>query len=41
MNVRKATDADIPAMADMLARAFHEDPIVDWVFQDESARPKY
>jgi ribosomal protein S18 acetylase RimI-like enzyme len=41
VNVRKATDADIPAMADMLARAFHEDPIVDWVFQDESARPKY
>ncbi|MEA2410078.1 MAG: hypothetical protein QOC77_639 [Thermoleophilaceae bacterium] len=41
MNARKATPQDIPAMADMLARAFHEDPIVDWVFQDEGTRPKY
>jgi ribosomal protein S18 acetylase RimI-like enzyme len=41
VNVRKATPQDIPAMADMLARAFHEDPIVDWVFQDERSRPKY
>ena len=28
-------------MSQMLARAFHEDPIVDWVFQDERTRPKY
>ena len=41
MNIRKATEQDIPAMADMLARAFHEDPIVDWVFRDEQVRPKY
>jgi ribosomal protein S18 acetylase RimI-like enzyme len=41
VNVRKATPADIPAMADMLARAFHEDPIVNWVFEDEDKRPKY
>jgi ribosomal protein S18 acetylase RimI-like enzyme len=41
VNVRKATTADIPDMAAMLARAFHEDPIVDWVFQDERRRPKY
>jgi ribosomal protein S18 acetylase RimI-like enzyme len=41
VNVRKATPADIPAMAGMLARAFHEDPIVNWVFEDEGRRPKY
>jgi ribosomal protein S18 acetylase RimI-like enzyme len=41
VSVRKATERDIPAMAEMLARAFHEDPVVDWVFRDEGARPKY
>jgi ribosomal protein S18 acetylase RimI-like enzyme len=41
VNVRKAGEQDIPAMAAMLSRAFHEDPIVDWVFQDEQRRPKY
>jgi ribosomal protein S18 acetylase RimI-like enzyme len=41
MKVRKASRDDIPAMADMLARAFHDDPIVDWVFRDEARRPKY
>jgi len=41
VNIRKASRADIPAMSQMLARAFHEDPIVDWVFQDERTRPKY
>jgi GNAT superfamily N-acetyltransferase len=40
-DIRKATTHDIPAMSDMLARAFHEDPIVDWVFRDEQKRPKY
>jgi ribosomal protein S18 acetylase RimI-like enzyme len=41
VNVRKATPQDIPAMSEMLARAFHEDPIVNWVFEDEGKRPKY
>jgi GNAT superfamily N-acetyltransferase len=41
VNVRKATKHDIPAMSAMLARAFHEDPIVSWVFQDEPSRAKY
>ncbi len=41
MNVRKATREDIPARAEMLARAFHEDPIVNWVFRDEGRRPTY
>ena len=38
MNIRKATPDDIPVMAEMLGRAFHHDPIVDWVFQDEGRR---
>jgi ribosomal protein S18 acetylase RimI-like enzyme len=41
VNIRKARREDIPSMGQMLARAFHDDPIVDWVFQDEDRRPKY
>ena len=41
MNVRKATAEDIPAMSRMLARSFHDDPIVEWVFRNEATRPKY
>jgi ribosomal protein S18 acetylase RimI-like enzyme len=41
VNVRRATEKDIPAMAAMLARAFHDDPIVAWVFRDDRRRPKY
>ncbi|MEA2439514.1 MAG: hypothetical protein QOH76_938 [Thermoleophilaceae bacterium] len=41
MSIRKASERDIPAMAEMLARAFHDDPIVEWVFQDTASRSKY
>lgn len=41
MNVRKAVREEIPAMSRMLARSFHDDPIVEWVFRDEATRPKY
>jgi ribosomal protein S18 acetylase RimI-like enzyme len=41
VSIRKARKEDIPAMGQMLARAFHHDPIVDWVFRDEGRRPKY
>jgi GNAT superfamily N-acetyltransferase len=41
VNIRKAAAQDIPVMASMLSRAFHEDPIVSWVFEDEERRPKY
>ena len=41
MNVREATEADVPAIADAMARAFHDDPVMSWVFQDERMRPKY
>jgi GNAT superfamily N-acetyltransferase len=36
--VRKASPADAPALADMLGRAFFEDPVIDWVFPDASRR---
>jgi ribosomal protein S18 acetylase RimI-like enzyme len=41
VTIRKARREDIGAMGEMLARAFHDDPIVDWVFRDERRRPKY
>jgi ribosomal protein S18 acetylase RimI-like enzyme len=41
VSIRRARKEDIPAMGRMLARAFQEDPIVDWVFRDERRRPKY
>jgi GNAT superfamily N-acetyltransferase len=39
--IRKATATDLPAMTQALARAFHDDPIVKWFFQDEGTRPRY
>jgi N-acetylglutamate synthase-like GNAT family acetyltransferase len=41
VNIRKATAQDIEAMSQMLARSFHDDPIVEWVFRNEDTRPKY
>ncbi|MDQ3935605.1 MAG: GNAT family N-acetyltransferase [Actinomycetota bacterium] len=35
---RKATPADIPGMARALARAFYDDPVVEWIFPDERRR---
>ena len=35
---RKATPADVPGMARALARAFHDDPVVQWIFPDENRR---
>jgi GNAT superfamily N-acetyltransferase len=39
--IRKATVDDIPAMTTALARAFHDDPVVNWVFQNAGTRPRY
>jgi ribosomal protein S18 acetylase RimI-like enzyme len=36
--VRGATDADVPAMARALARAFHEDPVFSWVLHADPRR---
>jgi GNAT superfamily N-acetyltransferase len=38
--VRLATAADAPALADMLIRAFHEDPVSVWTHPSARARPR-
>jgi GNAT superfamily N-acetyltransferase len=38
--VRLATAADAPALADMLIRAFHEDPVSVWTHPSATARPR-
>jgi len=39
--VRKATPADIPALAGALSRAFHDDPVMEWLFPDPGRRPRW
>ena len=38
IEVRRATEDDIPAMAGVLSRAFSNDPPLSWVFRDETTR---
>src|SRR3954447_421594 len=40
-DVRKATPADIPALAGALSRAFHDDPVMEWLFPDPGKRPRW
>ncbi|MHA6793939.1 GNAT family N-acetyltransferase [Pseudonocardia bannensis] len=37
-SVRTAAAADVPGLSRMLARAFHDDPVITWLFPDEAAR---
>jgi ribosomal protein S18 acetylase RimI-like enzyme len=36
--VRRATPDEIPRLAEMLARAFHDDPVNRWMFPDDKRR---
>jgi GNAT superfamily N-acetyltransferase len=36
--VRKATDADVPALARSLAAAFQDDPVISWMIPDDEKR---
>ena len=38
-DVRPATAADLPGMAEALALAFSDDPVMQWLFGDEPPRP--
>jgi len=37
-DIRKLDEADVPRIAKALARAFEDDPVLSWVFRDESER---
>ena len=41
MEVRPARGDEVPQLAAMLARAFHDDPVTAWFMSNESRRPKY
>ncbi len=38
--VRLATDSDVDGMAECLAHAFADDPVMQWLFGDEPPRPQ-
>ena len=38
MQVRKATDADVTALSQSLARAFYDDPVISWMIPDDAKR---
>src|SRR5437879_487372 len=39
VEVRKATPADVGAMVRTLTRAFHDDPVMSFIFPDDRRRP--
>jgi ribosomal protein S18 acetylase RimI-like enzyme len=41
MEVRPARGDEVPQLAAMLARAFHDDPVTAWFMRNERRRPKY
>src|SRR5512139_3514776 len=40
-DVRKATPEDVSALARSLAQAFHDDPVMEWLFPHSRRRPRW
>ncbi|MBV9412287.1 MAG: GNAT family N-acetyltransferase [Acidimicrobiia bacterium] len=38
VDIKKATDADVPRLAESLAAAFHDDPVISWMIPDDDKR---
>jgi len=38
VDIKKATDADVPRLAQSLAKAFHDDPVISWMITDDDKR---
>jgi GNAT superfamily N-acetyltransferase len=38
-DIRKIDGGDVPRISEALARAFEDDPVMSWIFRDESERP--
>ncbi|MDX6659024.1 MAG: hypothetical protein QOH62_3817 [Solirubrobacteraceae bacterium] len=41
MEIRPARGEEVPQLAAMLARAFHDDPLTAWFLRSDAKRPKY
>src|SRR3954466_5632995 len=41
MEVRPARGDEVPQLAAMLARAFHDDPVTAWFLRSDRTRPRY
>ena len=39
IQTRLATERDVPGMAESLSLAFHDDPVMQWLFGDQPPRP--
>ena len=37
-DVRKVTEADVPAVSKAVAAAFYDDPVITWIYPDDSRR---
>jgi hypothetical protein len=38
MSIREVTDDEVEPLADLLERAFLDDPVLHWLFRDQASR---